>query len=269
MPACCVINGRRWRLLKTLRFVRILTVLVFGVVFLVLASGAYALTLKLEPAKTQREVNGKVRVHIYAEGAVSLISMGVTVTFNPAVLQMASASKYEQNADTGWVMDADGNAATTGDQYRTPAVEIDNTNGVVRMIGGNLNGTNTTGFSGKVLLGWIVFNAVGNGSSNLTVALGREAPFSNFVRLDKTVDEPTNFGNLGIICVMPGAHPGDVNGNNYVEPGDYALMRAAMNKGFPNPAYNVSADLNANAYVEPGDYAILRAHMNKACLPCQ
>jgi hypothetical protein len=65
-----------------------------------------------------------------------------------------------------------------------------------------------------------------------------------------------------------GAHPGDINRNNFIDPGDYAALRAAMGKAFPAPDYNVLADLNANGFVDPGDYAILRAHMGKPCLPC-
>lgn len=238
------------------------------------AGVASALDIVLEPDNAQREVGDKVRVHIYADNAVDLISMGFKVSFNKDILQVESASKYEEDADTSWVMDADGDPATTDDQYRTPPVEIDNTNGVVTMVGGNIKGESTTGHSGKVFLGWIVFEAIANGNSNLEVNLGRYNPnpgktYHNFVRLDKAVDEPTNVpGDLGIICVKDGAHPGDINGNGYVEPGDYAALRQAMGKGFPDSDYNVLADLNGNGYVEPGDYAILRSHMGQACLPC-
>ncbi len=239
---------------------------------LVMAMPAWALEIALEPDNAQREIGGKVRVHIYADPAEELVSMGVKVSFDEVVLQVDSAFKYEVDADTGWVMDADD--GDPAHQYRTPAVEIDNANGTVTMVGGNIKGASTTGLSGKVLLGWIVFEAIANGNSNLNVDLGRYNPnpgetYNNFVKFGGTVDEPTNVpGDLGIICVKEGAHPGDINGNGYVDPGDYAIMRSVMGKGFPDPDYNVLADINGNGYVDPGDYAILRSHMGQACLPC-
>ena len=232
------------------------------------------LAIVLEPSNAQREVGGKVRVHIYADSADTLISMGVKVTYDKNVLHAISAEKYTAFGD-GWIMDADGSDATTDDQYTTPAVEIDNTNGTVTMIGGRLMGSSTAGLSGKVMLGWIVFEAIANGTSNLNVDLAKYHPndptdtFDNFVTVGGIVDNPTNVpGDLGVICVLSGAHPGDINNNGWVEPGDYAILRSHMYTGFPDPAYNVLADLNGNGWVEPGDYAILRAHMNTQCLVC-
>ncbi len=233
------------------------------------AGVASALEIVLEPDNAQREIGGKVRVHIYADGAVNLISMGVKVSFDPAVLQVPTAEKNDEDAGTGWVM-ADGE----GGEYRTPDVEIDNAAGTVTMIGGNINGTSTTGHSGKVFLGWIVFEAIAEGNSDLNIDLAKYHPnhdtdtFDNFVNVGGTVDEPTNLGNLGIICVRSDAVVGDINGNNFVEPGDYAILRSGMNKVFPDSEYNNLADLNGNGVVEPGDYAILRSNMNTPLPSC-
>ncbi|MFH1147391.1 MAG: dockerin type I domain-containing protein [Pseudomonadota bacterium] len=254
---------------------RLLAIFVMVLCGLLLFSGvAGALEIVLEPAKAQREVNGKVRVHIYANPADRLISMGVKVSFNPAILQAASASKCE-DVNNGWLMDADGNPATTNDQYNTPAVSIDNTNGCVTMIGGHLIGTSTVGLSGKVLLGWIVFEAKALGNSALAVDLGKYHPdhpnakFDNFVKLGGAVDEPTNVpGSLGVICVVQKACVGEANGNNIVDMGDFAMLRAAMGKVFPAPGYNVLLDLNANGAIDMGDFTILRAHMGVGCAQC-
>ncbi len=160
-------------------------------------------TISLEPANAQREVNGQVRVHIYANNADQLISMGVKVTFDPAVLEVVSAEKYTAFAD-GWMMDGDGvdtQPPPDPNRYITPLVEIDNDGGSVTMIGGRFigpTGASTTGLSGKVLLGWIVFKAKTNGTSNLNVDLAKynrirlSKTFNNFVKLDGTPDEPTN-----------------------------------------------------------------------------
>jgi len=223
------------------------------------AGVASALDIVLEPENAQREVGGKVRVHIYADNAVDLISMGVQVSFDEDILQVESAYKCEEDADTGWVMDADGDPATTDDQYRTPAVEIDNTNGVVTMVGGNIKGESTTGHSGKVLLGWIVFEAIANGNSNLEVDLGRYNPnpgetYDNFVRLDKAVDEPTNVpGDLGIICVVDNACYADQDGDGDVDAVDKLKHRLAAPSTFPSAKYKPAADIDADGDVDAVD----------------
>lgn len=235
---------------------------------------ADALEIQLEPANAQREIGGKVRVHIYANSAVDLISMGIKIAFDPAVLQVTDASKYEDDADTGWVMDADGSAATTGDQYRPTEVDVDNTNGTVIMLGGNINGQSTTGFSGKVLLGWIVFKAIGNGNSYLNVDRAKYHPehptetFDNFVSRDGSVDEATNVpGGLGIICVADGVCVGNINGNSSVDMADFGIVRSAMGQVFPAPGYIVTADLNANGSIDMADFGIVRAQMGTSSCP--
>ncbi|MCK5231119.1 MAG: hypothetical protein KAR13_12675 [Desulfobulbaceae bacterium] len=232
---------------------------------------AWALTISLEPDNAQREVGDKVRVHIYANDAVNLVSMGVKVSFNKDVLQVESAFKNEEDSDTGWVMDAD-----DGDpdhQYRTPAVEINNANGTVTMVGGNIKGDSTTGLNGKVLLGWIVFEAIGNGNSNLNVDLGRYNPnsgetYHNFVRLGGAVDEPVNVpGDLGIICVKVGACSADISGNGTVDMGDFTDLDNAMGKVFPDPESDVLADINGNGTVDMGDLSILDVQMGTPGCP--
>lgn len=243
----------------------------FMAMFFVLAVSmpAWALEIALEPDNAQREIGGKVRVHIYADSAVDLVSMGVKVSFDKDVLQVDSAFKYEEDADTGWVMDADD--GDPSHQYRTPAVEIDNANGTVTMVGGNIKGASTTGLSGNVLLGWIVFEAIANGNSNLNVDLGRYNPnagetYNNFVRLGGTVDEPVNVpGDLGIICVKDDACEGDINASGKVFYDDYVLFNAAWNTSFGDPNYDPSCDLDGDGKIYYSDYAIFNADWSKTC----
>ena len=49
----------------------------------VFAGVTNALEIVLEPANVSREMGDKVRVRIYADNAVSLVSMGVKVSFDP------------------------------------------------------------------------------------------------------------------------------------------------------------------------------------------
>ncbi len=237
-------------------------------------SVVHALTVSIEPNKAQREIGGKIRVHIYANDADSLISMGVKVTFDPTVLEVVEASKYE-DLDNGWLMDADGSASTTDDQHNDPAVEIDNSTGTVIMIGGHLKGTSTVGLSGKVLLGWIVFQAKANGNSDIQVDLGKYHPehpaktFDNFVKRDGTVDEPTNVpGNLGVICVMEGACKGDTNGNGTVGFDDYAKFNAAWNSSFGDPNYDPACDVDGDGSIFYSDFAAFNSDWGKVCPAC-
>jgi hypothetical protein len=238
--------------------------------FFSFAGVANALDIVLEPSIKQREIDDQVRVQIYADPAVDLISMGVKVSFDPTILQVASASKYEDIINNnGWIMDADGDPLTTVDQYTDPAVEIDNTAGSVMMIGGRLTGNTTTGLSGKVLLGWIVFDAVANGTSNLNVDRAKYHPnhdtqtYDNFVQLGGTVDEPTNVpGDLGTICVVDDACKGDLNNNGAVNFADLALMKANFFTDCSTlaPWEVCVGDLNGDGQVNFGDLALIKAN---------
>ena len=232
-------------------------VAIFFVLAMVLP--AWALEIALEPDNAQREIGGKVRVHIYADGAVNLVSMGVKVSFDNTVLEVTEASKYEENSSTGWVMNDD---ETPPNEYRTPTIETlaeINANGELTMVGGNLNGSSTTGLSGKVLLGWIVFKAITNGNSDIHVELGRENPnagetYNNFVRLGGTVDEPTNVpGDLGIICVVDNACYADVDGDSDVDMMDTFKFKQASPSSFGASNYNPAADFDADGDVDMMD----------------
>ena len=240
--------------------------------FFVFLTSANALEIVVEPANAQREVGGKVRVHVYADSASNLISMGIKVSFDPLVLQVqvTDAAKYE-DVENGWLMDADGDPETTGDQHSEPAVEIDNDNGIVTMIGGHLEGPDTGGLSGKVLLGWIVFEAINNGNSNINCDVAKPAPFDNFVNLDGSVDEPTNVpDDLGIICVMGNVCEGDFDGNGYVTGIDFNKFRRAMNSSFADgdPNYDPAVDFDASGYVTGIDFNVFRQDMNRDDCPC-
>jgi Dockerin type I domain len=237
-------------------------------VFFSFFSVANALEIVLEPSNVQREVGDLVRVQIYADPAVNLISMGVKVSFDPAILQVVSAAKYE-DFNNGWIMDADGDSATDADQYFSPAVEIDNVGGSVVMIGGRLMGTTTAGLSDKVLLGWIFFDAIANGTSNLNVDLAKYHPsdpaetFDNFVRLDGgtgAVDEPSNVpGDLGAICVVNDACESDLHVDNIVNGTDVLVIREEWLKNDCNaPGVWCKADINGDGIVNGTDVLFIK-----------
>jgi hypothetical protein len=223
----------------------------------------YALEILLEPASVQRAVGGKARVHIYATPAENLISMGVKVSFNPSVVQVESAAKYE-DFDNGWLMDADGNPATTEDQHTKPYVEVDNSTGSISMMGGRLVGNTTTGLSGKVLLGYVDFVAVANGSSDLVVdrfAYHPEHPtktFDNFVKLNGSVDEPANLpGRLGSIYVGDDACECNLNHDGKCNILDYQLFIQDWGRQDCNePDVSCECDLNLDGKCNILDYQV-------------
>ena len=243
--------------------------------FLYIPGIANALEIVLEPSSKQREIGDQIRFQVYADSAVDLISMGVKVTFDPTILQVVDASKYEEFSN-GWVMDADGIEATTSDRYATPAVEIDNTNGSVMMLGGRLIGSTTTGVTGKVLLGWIIFEAIANGTSSINVDRAKYNPnpqetYDNFVQLSGTVDEPTNVpGDLGAICVVENACKGDISNDGNVNFADLAAMRANFFTDCSTlPPWEVcEGDLNNDGSVNFEDLALMRANFFRSDCFC-
>lgn len=253
-------------------------IVVLCVVLLLAVGQAHALTVKLVPEDAQIPEGCEVSVDIYADDAVALISMGLKVTFNSAVVQVVSAVKSD-----AFVMDADGDlVGTTDDQYRTPAVEIDNTGGTVTMIGGRLIGTSTIGLSGDdVLLGTIVFEGLINGNSDLEVDLGQYHPnhptdtFDNFVNLgppDGEVDEPTNLNVdsypnsgevLGSICVK---FPGDANGDGVVNILDKVAVRNAFGQSGTDGW--IGADVNCDGVVNILDKVMVRNNFGQTGVAC-
>ena len=246
------------------------------VVVLLASTAAHALTLSVEPNKVQRAVPGKARVLIYANNATALISMGIKVTFNPAILQVdpALTGKYV-DFNNGWMMDGDGNPATTNDQYTTPVIEIDNVNGSVTMIGGRLTGPSTTALSGKVLIGWITFTAKGNGTAALKVDLAKYHPshpsqtFDNFVNLNGTVDEPTNKDtDLGWIYVGADACEANFDGNQSINFTDLAKIRTEFGRTDCNqPGKLCYGDINGDGAVNFTDLAITRSEFGRTDCP--
>jgi hypothetical protein len=240
------------------------------IMLLVMVSNAHALTVELEPANPQIPENCEVSVDIYANDAVDLISMGVTVIFEPTALEVVDAIKGDD-----FVMDADGDLGTLGDQYRTPDPEIDNVNGTVTLIGGRLIGTTTEGLDGRVLLGTITFKGLVNSKTDLKVDLGRYHPnhpedtFDNFVRLTPTggeVDEPTNVGPEEVLATVCVKYPGDANGDGVVNILDKVVVRNAFGQSGPDGW--TQADVNCDGVVNILDKVVVRNAFGQSGISC-
>lgn len=235
---------------------------VFTTVIFLFAGSGYALNISITPDQASRTdstgATNKLRVQIFGNNAIDLISMGILVTFDPAVLSIASASKNISFTD-GFIMDGDGNPATEDDQYVTPAVDT-STPGSVTMKGGRLigPGTTTDGLNGTVLLGWIDFNTVGNGSTSLNVALAEIHPndpddtFDNFVTLNGTVEDPAGLpADLSWVYVGDNACEGNLNGDNTVDILDFTAIGAEFGRIDCNNAGNIClSDFNGDGTVD-------------------
>jgi hypothetical protein len=249
----------------------------FLAVFFLCAGISYALDLSIEPANAQRAVGNQVRVNIYATSAANLISYGINLTFNPLVLQAASAQKYFNSSTLGgWLMDADGSAATTNDQYTTPNVEINNTTGSVTMIGGRLIGNATTGLSGKVLLGHVIFNAIGNGNTNLALSVAKPPPFDNFVGLgpsptvyDADIAPVTAPANKGVVCIKANACVGNLNTDAFVNLVDVGLLKTEYGRTDCNaPGPGCLSDFNLDGFVNLVDVGIQKKDYGRTDCSC-
>jgi len=256
---------------------------IFTVIILLIANSGYALDISIEPANAQREVGGKLRVHVYVIDAVDLISMGVKVSFDSPVLRVSSASKNE-DFSSGWVLDADNDPGTTNDQYTTPPIEIVNDDGLgqghVTMIGGRL-----TGLTGaKVLLGWIVFDIIEEGNTNLTVDVAKRHPnhptdtFDNFVGYDSSTQVPIVYDSS-----IPGPLPAqravayavinaceanlNIPPDAYVNRVDVAIFSPHFGTSFMDPNYNPAADFDGDGDVDRVDVAILSADFGRSDCP--
>ena len=232
------------------------------VMLLVLAMAVPAVwaqpSVSLNPSYAQRNLGGKVRMHIEMTGATELLSMGVKVTFPTDKLQVESASK---NTEV-WKFEE----LEPDPLAYAPEIEIDNANGTVTMIGGRLK----PGVSGDVLLGWIVFNCsdTNTGAASVTISLANPSPYDNFVREDGTVDDGSIVFTGATICIVAAdACEGDFNGDGYVTGVDFGRFRNAFGSSFPDPDYDPAADFDANEYVTGVDFGVFREDFGRTDCP--
>ena len=258
-------------------------IIALAVLVIAMANVGYALDVIVEPDNIQRKPGEKVRVYLYATDAINIISFGIQVSFNPIVLQADSANTAK-NTDfsTGFVMtDTDANGNPVGTPYTTPDIQIDNAAGTVFMMGGRLTGASTLGLSGTVLLGWITFDVIGIGNSDIVIDLGKYntnpgETFANFVGLggspapvyDTTIPGLPN-AQRGIICVMDDACSANFNPgvDLKVDLGDFSIFRAAFGTTFPDSCYDPLIDLNADGSIDLEDFSIFRAQFGDLVCP--
>jgi len=236
----------------------------------------FALDLAIKPATVQRGVNQSFRIQIFANNATDIISMGIKVMYDPTVLQVTNASKNLNFID-GFIMDADGDPATEGDQYTTPDVNIDAINGSVEMLGGRITGASTSGMTGSVLLGWIDFLTVGSGSTYLSIDLAKYHPnhpsntFANFVSLAGVVQDPDSTAlpqNACWVYVGEDACEANLNGDDRINVTDLGILKSEFGKINCNEAGQLCvADLNYDGRVNVTDLGILKGEFGRVNCP--
>jgi len=230
---------------------------VFLALFLAMMLAASTLSaqeVSLNPSNVQRDLGGKVMMNIEMSGATSLLSMGVKVTFPPDILQVESAEKNE----AVWKFAP----LEPEPSAYLPEVEVDNTNGVVKMIGGTL-----TGVSGDVILGTIVFqcSAANTGSGTIAVELVHDRAtmsYDHFVgekpgpdQDPPVFDDSIIFTGAEVSVLASGALEGDFNGNGRIDSLDVRRFKAAMND------YDPACDFNANGRIDSLDVRTFKGDM--------
>lgn len=173
---------RKSKFKESLLVLPILLVLMCGSAFAqvtVYAEGAYTAT--------------KLKVYVYADADEALVSFGVKLTYNPAILELDESSCLTRNNDV-WYF---GNPSDEGTIYETPNAgpDVNSTEGSVVFVGGKLDSTEEiqTGVSAgtRILLGIVTFtNAEGVDLTTVTdtdrtvgVALGKGGAYVNFASL--------------------------------------------------------------------------------------
>lgn len=82
---------------------------------------------------------------------------------------------------------------------------------------------------------------------------------SHFLRRTVNVNT-TNSDALGVLLVMIN---GDIDGDNEISIGDYALLSSAFGSDPSMPNWNPNADLNKDGSVDIGDYAVLSSRFGQ------
>lgn len=194
-----------------------------------------------------------VAVYIYADiNGPAILSYGVKLTYDPAVLTVTSAAKNE----AVWYM-GDGSA---NNAYMDPET---GTAGEVVIIGGKLDTASPlAGVSGtRVLLGKVVFSRAESStpfSSALGLTYGRMTTdnppslgaYKNFVAVDGTVKD-----GAGVAMETPVTHErGDANADGVINVNDMIGLREEIGK----PDAPVWADCNGDEVVNVNDMICLR-----------
>ena len=253
------------------------TALTTATLIFMISGMASALNIDLVPSNVQRAPGSTVRINIHTSDATDLISMGILVSFDPAVLQASAVNTGDTgkylDCNDGWIMDADGDCATTADQFATPDVEVDNTAGTVFMIGGRIKGSATDGLDDPII-GWITFTVVGSEGQTSDLSVNFAHPdsidYEHFVMLDGTlVDSTYSPAVEGAICVDADPCDGNVNGDDRANVLDLGVMRSEFgNNRCNDPGPGCQSDVNNDGIVNVLDLGILRGDFGRIDCSC-
>ncbi len=170
----------------------------------------FAAALHARPAAAAVTVYGEasstgptVTVQVFADiSKTPLLSFGVRVLYDPQSLYVGSAA---QNTALWYFSNPTGQLPYMSPDTSKP--------GEVFILGGRLDSLNPLqGVTGThVLLGTVVFGRWNNNALRFSVALGRDAPFANFVGTDGTVFD-TGAGAVVFNAVQPDPADTDLDG---------------------------------------------------------
>lgn len=230
---------------------------------------AWAQNVSLNPEYAQRNLDGRVRMHIILSEATNLLSMGIKISFDPTKLQVDT--DYTSKNKIVWQF----TDLLPDSLAYAPDIEIDNASGTVTMIGGRLQpGINDT----DVLLGWVTFDcsSTNTGNTNVTVGLANPPPYDNFVGEILTLgqdpplyDSDIDFEGATICIVTADACEGDFENDQNVDMSDMLTFKNVYPSTFPNSDYTPGPDFNADGNVDMSDMLTFKNDYPRGdCLSC-
>ncbi|PXF54711.1 MAG: hypothetical protein C4B58_15740 [Deltaproteobacteria bacterium] len=213
-------------------------------------NGSQAMAVDVYGEGAYSDTNKDVQVCIYADidGSQALRSFGVKLIYDPGELNYISSTK---NDGVWYLKDEGGDLHKYGDP--------EDVGGAVVIIGGVLDpNANPDKVSGnRVLLGTVWFaRPSGSGplTHDLTLELGKDAPYANFVVGPNPADV---LDLIGVTFIDHGdgaakvkvRERGDANGDHFITSADMFAIQSLIGGNM----YKCFADCNADGYMTSAD----------------
>jgi|LGVF01.1.fsa_nt_gb hypothetical protein len=213
-------------------------------------NGSQAMAVDVYGEGAYSDTNSDVQICIYADigGSEALRSFGVRLTYDESELTF-DGSRSSKNEAVWYLKDEEGVL------HDYPHGGPENVGGAVVIIGGVLDTDKAYKVSGdRVLLGTVWFTRVsGSGplSNNLTLDLGKDALYANFVSGPEVGDVLDNFVSFLAVDVY---ERGDADGSGEINVFDIIETR----KIIENAGYSVWADCLVDGEVNVFDIICVR-----------
>lgn len=204
----------------------------------VYAEGAYA--------------GSELKVYVYADSNVNLVSFGVKLTYDPAELTLDESSCLKRN-DAVWYF------GTTDAPYDTPNAgpNVDSTEGSVVFVGGKIDSTDPQAgvtADDRILLGIVTFTSYDGTDITEAPAIGvelaKEDPYANFVDISGDVLD----SGIGVTTIEI-FERGNANGDESIDFQDMLAIKYYTQNGGD---YHCYSDCNDDGVLDFQDMLCIR-----------